>query len=318
MGQIIQYYYRQGLFSSQVLWVQTQCRRPDIDQLGYAGPKCEYTVDRRATPAEAAAVLPILNAGLKTKRSDNQGVTVLPDGSAFSVISMPLPKGHWLHGDPEKEDEHGFEAPPMRLRMGRSSPVRQHLTEIITEAAKYALRAASMKGVESDLDPDAVIQNLVVGLFGYHTEDGFGTEEWENSNAPAIPEAQDASPFMPGRRYAFKDPDQSEPCVVLCADPEDDDTIIVRQADGNILQVAKGELDPHKKGVHSNMPDYIGAKIETPWRIGVVDRREDGRYMVKWTNRKTGRTREDPWRQEDLDHVAEGKSLFSTLTMAVE
>lgn len=26
-----------------------------------------------------------------------EGVTVLPDGSAFAVVSMPLPQTHWLY-----------------------------------------------------------------------------------------------------------------------------------------------------------------------------------------------------------------------------
>ncbi len=31
---------------------------------------------------------------------------------------------------------------------------------------------ATMKGKEQDFDPDALIQNLIVGMLGYHTPTG--------------------------------------------------------------------------------------------------------------------------------------------------
>lgn len=136
--------------------------------------------------------------------SDQDGkVTILPDGSAFGTMSYPLPKDHWIYGDSSCEKfvcEHEgkqitFEPPPMPFRMGKDehavvavqregSPVpdimtRQEFAEKIRTAGRYALRASTMKGRE-DYDPDALIQNLVVGMLGYWTENGLSGDEWSN------------------------------------------------------------------------------------------------------------------------------------------
>jgi hypothetical protein len=141
-------------------------------------------------PTEAPAALQELAAGV--------GGTLgpayrLPDGSGFATMSMPLPKDHWSTVNPEE-----FGVPPMPFRMGlaefavvqcfpaQSVVDRQrHLTrgqfaDIIREAGKYAYRASTMNGREPDLDPDALLQNLVVGLLGYWTADGLSGDAWAN------------------------------------------------------------------------------------------------------------------------------------------
>lgn len=97
-------------------------------------------------------------------------VTVLPDGSAFSTASFPLPKTHWLY------EPNG--APPMPMRMGQADDRRGVFADMVREAAKYAIRGATMSGKETDFDPDALVQNMVVGLLGYHTFDGLSGEGW--------------------------------------------------------------------------------------------------------------------------------------------
>ena len=92
--------------------------------------------------------------------------TVLPDGTAFGVMSFPLPEKHWL-----TEGEH-LEAPPMPFRMGTDDPRRQQFNEMIRAAARYAVRGSTMRGREMDFDPDAMVQNFVVAMLGYHTPDG--------------------------------------------------------------------------------------------------------------------------------------------------
>lgn len=92
-------------------------------------------------------------------------VTVLPDGSAFMVASFPLPDDHWLYS-PEHED------PPAGLLIGTDDPHRKELVEHVRAAARYAVRAATMNGKELDFDPDALVQNMVVGLLGLFTPDG--------------------------------------------------------------------------------------------------------------------------------------------------
>lgn len=58
---------------------------------------------------------------------------------------------------------------PMRTGLGAK---RNELADQICAAARHAIRASTMNGTEKDFDPDAMVQNIVVGLLGYWTEDG--------------------------------------------------------------------------------------------------------------------------------------------------
>ena len=98
---------------------------------------------------------------------------ILPDGSGFFTASLPLPDGHWLHAE-------GMNVPPMGMRTGYSHPGRKDMKEKIVAAARYAVRASTMNGKESDFDPDALVQNMVTGLLGYHTANGLSDEAWMN------------------------------------------------------------------------------------------------------------------------------------------
>lgn len=100
----------------------------------------------------------------------------LPDGSGFGVVSFPLPKTHWIFAETHGE----YEAPPMALRMGVGHPQRQWMEERIRDAGRYAVRAATMNGREMDFDPDALVQNLVIGLLGYFSDSGLSNDEWAN------------------------------------------------------------------------------------------------------------------------------------------
>lgn len=102
----------------------------------------------------------------------------LPDGSGFATSSFPLPKDHWLF----KEE---FNVPPMPFRLGTEAGVvlnrnRQMWADAIRQAGKYAIRASTINGKEMDFDPDAMLQNFVVGMLGYWTPDGFSSDEWAN------------------------------------------------------------------------------------------------------------------------------------------
>ncbi len=88
----------------------------------------------------------------------------LPDGSGFAVMSMPLPKDHWL-------TEEGFNEPPSPWKIGKGKK-RDEIANQVRAAAKYAIRASTMNGKEDDFDPDAMVQNFVIGMLGYWTHDG--------------------------------------------------------------------------------------------------------------------------------------------------
>ena len=94
-----------------------------------------------------------------TKGATNE-VTVLPDGSAFAVYSYPLPKDHWLYAP--REYEQGAEEPKEL-----AAPILTHAArEQVVSAIRYAVRAATDCGKETDFDPDALVQNAVYALCG--------------------------------------------------------------------------------------------------------------------------------------------------------
>lgn len=103
----------------------------------------------------------------------------LPDGSGFLTASFPLQGDHWLYAE-------GSNVPPMPFRMGTDDPRRQAFNDMVRAVARYAVRASTMNGKDNDFDPDAMVQNMVVGMLGYHTPDGLFGEHWADPNpAPA-------------------------------------------------------------------------------------------------------------------------------------
>jgi hypothetical protein len=97
-------------------------------------------------------------------------VTVLPDGSAFAVASFPLPKGHWLYAGHTN-------VPPMPWRIGEGG-TRSEMADKVRAAARYAVRSATLNGKDLGFDPDALVQNMVVGMLGYWTHDGTTEDKW--------------------------------------------------------------------------------------------------------------------------------------------
>jgi len=114
-------------------------------------------------------------------------VAALPDGSGAATMSFPLPADHWLTRD-------GHNVPPMPFRMG-NTPMRREWAAKINAAGRYAIRGATMNGKEQDFDPDAMLQNLCVGMLGYWTEDGTSNSCGDPYDNPdPIPPRLDAAP----------------------------------------------------------------------------------------------------------------------------
>ena len=88
-------------------------------------------------------------------------VTVLPDGSAFGVMSFPLAETHWLYA--EREYEEGADEPKEL-----TAPILNHAEHgnIVEAAARYAVRGATNCGKWPDFDPDALVQNVTYALCG--------------------------------------------------------------------------------------------------------------------------------------------------------
>lgn len=87
------------------------------------------------------------------------------------VASFPLSKTHWLY----KEEEIGYEEPPMPFRRGVDEPDRAEWVEKLTKAARWAVRHSTENGRIDDYDPDAMVTNFVIACVGFWTEDGRGS-----------------------------------------------------------------------------------------------------------------------------------------------
>ena len=114
----------------------------DIEQFTIRG------LEKLASPASAPA-------GMELSEP-----TILSDGSGFGILSLPLPKDHWLYA--EREYEEGAIEPK-----DLPAPVLTHaLRQQVIDAIRYAVRSATNCGKETDFDPDALVQNAVYALCG--------------------------------------------------------------------------------------------------------------------------------------------------------
>lgn len=112
------------------------------------------------------------------------GGAVLQDSSGFMTADFPLPKDHWIYN----VEADGFgAAPPMPFRMGSNDPRRQAFNDMVGAAARYAVKASTRNGRDEDFDPDAMVQNMIVGMLGYHTETGLSGETWGNPDPIPAP-----------------------------------------------------------------------------------------------------------------------------------
>ncbi|WP_116791425.1 hypothetical protein [Achromobacter dolens] len=98
--------------------------------------------------------------GVSRVEDAQDGVTVLPDGSACALASFPLPATHWLYA--EREYAPGAEEPK-----DLPAPILTHAQrDAVVASIRYAVRGATMCGKEQDFDPDALVQNAVYALCG--------------------------------------------------------------------------------------------------------------------------------------------------------
>lgn len=98
---------------------------------------------------------------------------ILPDGSAVGLISLPLPKEHWLYAPRQYMPgaEEPVELPPPCVERSAENYERAKL------AIRYAIRGATMCGKEMDFDPDALVQNALYALLGPYPKQCLATKE---------------------------------------------------------------------------------------------------------------------------------------------
>ena len=86
----------------------------------------------------------------------------LPDGSGFFVGSLPLPQDHWLYAQQvagwDSERDCSPDTPMPILDNSQR--------EAVKIALRWAVRGATMRGQESDFDPDALVLNAAYALCG--------------------------------------------------------------------------------------------------------------------------------------------------------
>lgn len=111
------------------------------------------------------------------------------DGSGSAILSTPLPSNHWL-------TQPGYNVPPMPFRRGTDDPSRKEWVDKIWAAGRYAVRCATMNGTEDDFDPDALVQNLVIGMLGYFTPNGLSHDSDANPENP-VPVQEKAQREVP-------------------------------------------------------------------------------------------------------------------------
>lgn len=103
----------------------------------------------------------------------------LPDGSGVFTGKFELPKDHWIY----QSSGDGSGEPPAYMRMGTQSPFRPVFEKAVRAAVKYAVRASTRCGQDKDFDPDALVQNALIGLFGYFTPDGTAGDVLDGDHA---------------------------------------------------------------------------------------------------------------------------------------
>lgn len=79
----------------------------------------------------------------------------LPDGSGCAVVSMALPKGHWIYSTTR-------EHPQVLPLILRESPM---LKTLIREAVMEGVKSATESGTDMDFDPDALVQATIYRLY---------------------------------------------------------------------------------------------------------------------------------------------------------
>lgn len=216
------------------------CRALDKAAPGWCSCKTKASAIQLAESAIAALA--------QQPKAEASPVTVLPDGSAFSTMTFPLPKDHWLTAE-------GYNIPPMPMRMGVGSE-RNTMAEKVRAAARYAVRASTMNGAEDDFDPDAMVQNMVVGLLGYWTADG-ANGEVDSTGTPLF----DPVPLPP----LYLAPPQPQPSVDWAAMDEFGARLLnvshILSGAGGTKKV-EGPLWMHVMGLHEDLLKWIDSQRE--------------------------------------------------------
>lgn len=114
--------------------------------------------------------------GIISDLADSVGGTItecvndLGDGSGFATMSMALPEDHWIY---ETTPDGFTPRSTYPMMAGKDSKARDFLSRIIVNhGGKYGVKAATSNGREDDFDPDALVRNIEIGLFGLFTADG--------------------------------------------------------------------------------------------------------------------------------------------------
>ena len=93
------------------------------------------------------------------KEPEAAAPAVLPDGSACFTTSTALPKDHWVYRDYEAKSGCIF-------NMCFSSSLSRPPGDLVRPFLREAVRRTTNYGKITDIDPDAMVQNLIIALYG--------------------------------------------------------------------------------------------------------------------------------------------------------
>lgn len=161
-GEIPQFGMR--AFSRQVQDAECGDKRYEITGIA----SFDFIGTEAPQPSSVQPMDPAIDRQLIDDQMRSAVAVELPDGSGVFTGKFPLPKEHWIY----QSSGDGSGEPPAFMRMGTQSPFRPVFEKAAREAAKYAVRASTRCGQDQDFDPDALVTNLLIGLFGYFTPDG--------------------------------------------------------------------------------------------------------------------------------------------------
>lgn len=114
-----------------------------------------------------------------------EGIVTISAGYGQETTRTDLSRLHWLYA--VAEDGSNL-PPPMGLRCGLSNAndrrYRDVLARHVANAVRYGLKSATLNGRLRDFDPDALVENTIIGLFGHPTDDGLETPRSAEEKVP--------------------------------------------------------------------------------------------------------------------------------------
>jgi hypothetical protein len=178
-------------------------------------------------------------------------------------MSFPLPDDHWLYAPNEYRD--GEHEPIDLPKPVLTRPFR----DAVVAAVRYAVRGATMRGQETDFDPDALVQNAVYALCGPYTTPPQRTEQ-----EPVCPDCKaevlyecvacSSNNYPPQQEKALQTLHAENERLGLYRDAYTEQEPVAVKRMKEWVEFLKRQSD---NGQHMNIPSSFGAG--TSWELAI-------------------------------------------------